>query len=131
MARFRDDDLAAVALPHGPDEGAQGQPPRIVVGQRRDAPVDQRDAPLPLVGPVVVDADDIEVLAAAAELRHEPAAQHVPALEDEALVEVARLLGKVRPAGRRRHPAQRIDIDDPRFRAGEPDGVDAGDGGAR
>src|SRR5829696_2367661 len=89
VARLRDHDLAAIAPPHGAHEIAERPAARVTVGEGRDRAVCPGcDAPLPLIGPIVVDADDIQVRATAAEFRQQSPAQHVPALEDEALVEV-------------------------------------------
>src|SRR3954468_3648050 len=130
MARLADDDLAPVALEDRAHEVAQRQAAPVVLGKRRDLAVDERDAPLPLVRPIIVYADDIEVIARAAELGHEPAREHVPGLEDEPLVEVARLVGELRPALRAGDAAERVDVDDSGIRTDRADGVDAGDGGA-
>src|SRR5690606_7895444 len=93
MAGLPYPDLAAGACPHGAHDVAQRLPRRILVRTPRAEPVLARSpAQLTLVGPVIVDADHIEMGAAAAEFGQEAAAQHVPALEDQALVEVTDLL---------------------------------------
>src|SRR5581483_10643664 len=82
LARLRDDDVGAVTLPSAPNELAERKAPRIIVRERRPLA-----AELPLIRPVVVDADDVERLRASAELRLEAAAHEIPELRDGVLVE--------------------------------------------
>ena len=56
--RLGNDDLATVTAPRLPDEFGEWDPSWVIVGQRHAF-----EAELPLIGPVVVQADDIEMIA--------------------------------------------------------------------
>ena len=77
MAGFRNDQRALIAPAHGIEQLRQRGAARIV-----ELPA-QRPlrAEFPLVAPVIIDADDIEVARTAAEFRARAAAQHVPRFE--------------------------------------------------
>ena len=58
-----------------------------------------RRPPLPLVRPVVVHADNIEMPRTTTEFRKKPSAKHIPGLKDEALVEIFDGLVKISATG--------------------------------
>ena len=92
-------------------------------------PQAQIGAAFPLVGVVVVDADQIHVARIAAQFRLAAAAQHVESLELR-LAPMRGLRGPIRPLARGDHMDQRIALQDSGFRIDFPDGLAAGDGGA-
>jgi len=73
MRGFGDEQFATVTFPNFSHERPQGHKPRIIFRKRYFFFSD-----LPLVRPVVVDADDIQMLAAAAQFREDAPAKHVP-----------------------------------------------------
>ena len=100
-------------------------------GTRRGSSSAERDpgaAELPLIRPVVVDADVPRWSRLPPSSGWQPAGEDVPALEDRAAVERRRR--RLRSSGWSRgadDAADRVDADDPRRGAGGADRVDAGD----
>jgi hypothetical protein len=106
MGSFGDHHFTAVASPNGAHELGERQAAGVIVGERRDAAIgERRNAPLPLIGPIVVYPHDIEMGARTAEFRESVACQDVPSLEDEALVEILCFLPFVRTLGTDGGPA--------------------------
>jgi hypothetical protein len=116
MTGFVDNDLAAIALPYGSNEMAQRQTAMIIVRERRNGSVHERDTSFPLVCPVAVVPDDAEVLTTAPGFRQKSPAEHVPGLEDKTFVEVANLVREIRPFDGICDPAEWIGVDDPSMR---------------
>ena len=81
VAGLTDDERAAVALVHFGKQAAERQAARVARMPEQRARRGVRVFARPLVRVIPVDADEIEVRGAAAELRLEPAGEHVPGLK--------------------------------------------------
>jgi hypothetical protein len=113
-----------VALGDLAQQRRQRHPARIVV-----APFEPAGAHFPLAVVVVVDADEIERLGAAAELGQERALEHVPGLP----LVLGDLVGAPRELGRmarRRDVDERLDVEEARLRILGADRLDAAKRGA-
>src|SRR5436189_221361 len=82
--------FVSVALPHSSQQTAERNPARILITHRRVL-----RAEFPLVGPVVVHANNVEVGWTASEFWSESARQHVPSFKDAGVVECVGVAKKV------------------------------------
>ena len=84
MGCFGNHQIAAVAGCYVAHEIRELHASGIILGEGwHFAACKRLDAPLPLVSPIIIDADDIEMCARTAKFRKEPPAEHVPGLEHQ------------------------------------------------
>ena len=124
VARLGDDERALVALRDLAQQRRQGDAARVV-----EAPFEPAGAHLPLAVVVVVDADEIERRAAAAELGKELAVEHVPGLP-LVLGDLVGAPGELGRVARRRDVDERLDVEEAGAGVFGTDRLDAAQGRA-
>jgi hypothetical protein len=115
MARFRYHPLPPITPPHISYQRVERRATRILVGERmEDAVGIRRPLKLPLIGPVVIDPNNIEMAGTSASLRQKPSTQHIPRLKDQPFIEMRDLFDEIAPVWRVHDSTQWIHINEAR-----------------